>query len=176
MKILHKIIGLTILSLLLYGCSAFTKFYINMEEEIIVSPGMGVNIPFTSSTPPFPTQSAVAFQNNNTNANLLESCKLDQLRAEIISPDNYDFSFLNSAEIFISAGTLPEVKVAYINNIPEDVGNTITFQTTNVELVDYIKNDQMIIRIATIQDKVTFQEVRARLYSRFFVDAKILGM
>ncbi|MCX7744391.1 MAG: hypothetical protein N2167_07495 [Flavobacteriales bacterium] len=176
MKLLQQIIGLTTLVILLNGCSAFTKFYINLEEDITVSPGLGINIPFTSSTPPFPTQSAVAFQNNNTNADLLESCKLDQLRAEIISPDNYDFSFLNSAEIFISTATLPEVKVAYINNIPEDVGSIITFQTTNAELVEYIKNDQMIIRISTIQDKTTLQEVRARLYSRFFVDAKILGM
>lgn len=65
-------------------CSALTKFYLNYTEETTICTGLGNYIPFTSSIPVFPTQSAIAFQNNNTNADMLEGCKLVELIAELI--------------------------------------------------------------------------------------------
>lgn len=35
---------------------------------------------------------------------------------------------------------------------------------TNAELIEYIKKDQLVLRIATIQDKITIHEVRAKMY------------
>lgn len=163
------------LGFLSYGCSNLTKFNLYYSQEITVSPGLGIGVPFTSSTPPFPTQSTIQFENNNTNANLVESCKLVELVAQITQPANYDFSFLNQAEIFISAPYMQEVKVAQIYNIPDDVGNELEFETTNVELLEYIKKDQLEIRISTVQDKVTLEEVKAKINMKFLVDAKILG-
>lgn len=159
-----------------YSCSNLTKFNLYYSQEITVSPGMGIGVPFTSSTPPFPTQSTTQFENNNTNADLIESCKLVELIAQITQPANYDFSFLNQAEIFVSAPYLQEVKVAQIYNIPDNVGKELKFETTNVELLEYIKKEQLQIRIATVQDKITLEEVKAMVNMKFLVDAKILGL
>ena len=164
-----------IIFLLVSGCSKLTQFYLNYSQNITISPGLGIGIPFTTSTPPFPTESTVAFENNNTQANLVESCKLKEIQAEITQPTNYDFSFLNQIDVFLSATSLPEIKIAYSYNISENIGKKLTLETTDVELKEYIKKDQLSIRISTVQDKVTLEEVKAKLDCKFFIDAKILG-
>ncbi|MBE2247647.1 MAG: hypothetical protein IAE67_10350 [Candidatus Competibacteraceae bacterium] len=158
------------------GCSALTHFTLHYDEEITISPGLGIGIPYTSATPSFPTNTAIPFQNNNTNKDLLEGCRLSSMRAELLTPDGYDFSFLNTIEVFLSAPLMAEVKIAFANDIPETIGTELVFSMTNEELVEYIKQDNLIIRITTTQDKITTQEVKAQLYMSFFVDANILGM
>lgn len=161
---------------LLSGCSALTKFYINYAQDFTLNPGLPIATPLNFTTPQFPTNTAYVFEANNTNKDLLEGCKLVQLYTEIIDPASEDFSFLNSARLYLSAPSLPEVEIAFNDAIPNDVGATLQFDETEAELIEYIKQDYLILRLATTNDEVTTQEIKVRAHLRFFVDAKILGM
>lgn len=177
MKRIRTSLALAIpLAILLFsGCSALTRFYVTYTQEFVLQPGLGTGTPLSFSTPAFPTNSVQVFQVNNTSAELLEGCKLVEITGTITNPAGEDFSFLNSVHVYISAVGLPEVEIAYRDNIPDTVGNTLSLQPTEVELVEYIKQETIIIRMQTINDEVTLNQVTVSLFTRFFIDAEILG-
>lgn len=171
----RKFIFIVSIILIFSGCSALTKFYVNYAQVFTINPGLPLAVPLNFTTPEFPTNSAYVFEVNNTNKDLIESCKLVNLYTEIVSPDGEDFSFLNSASIYLSAPLLPEVEVASVSNLSDTPGSTIQFQESEAELMEYIKQDKMILRLSTTHDEITTQEIQIRAHMRFFVDAKILG-
>lgn len=127
-------------------------------------------------TPDITTNSEQVFSNNNTKSNLLEKVLLKSIKLTITSPTGKTFDFLKSADVFISADGLDEIKVASINDIDDAVGNSINMVTTNDDLKEYLKKDKIKIRVGTTTDKIVTENVTIKTDAIFFVDAKILGI
>lgn len=102
---------------MLSGCKKldeYTMFNMPYSENI--------TIPFSPETE---TNSESTFEINNTRKDLIEEIKLKKLELNIQSPENEDYSFLESISVFLSADDLPEIKVAYNENVSETTTNTL---------------------------------------------------
>lgn len=153
-----------------------TKFEIEYSQRATIPSSTGVNLPFDVFTPEMETNSESKFAVNDTRKDLIEEINLTELELIIISPDNADFSFLNSIEVFISAENLEEIQIASLNEVPENVGNKITLNTSDIDLKEYIKKDEFSLRLKTVTDELISTDHELEVNSTFFVDAKILGI
>ena len=164
---------------ILGGCSKIdelTKFNMDYDQTVILPSSTGVNLPFDMFTPDTETNSETEFSVNDTRKDLIEEIKLTKLELRITSPSEADFSFLNSIEVFLSAEGLDEIKIAYLNEVQDNVGNDLSLDTSDVDLKEYIKKDKFYLRLNTVTDEVMGQDHEIEVKSTFFVDAKILGI
>jgi hypothetical protein len=106
----------------------------------------------------------------------VEEIKLEQLTLKIIDPADADFSFLESIEIYISAEGLEELLVAWKYDIEESVGSSLFLETSDDDLTSFIVQDEFTLKFTTVTDKVILSDHTIEVQSRFFVDAKILGI
>ncbi|TLP82647.1 hypothetical protein [Maribacter sp. ACAM166] len=153
-----------------------TKFDIEYSQQATIPSSTGINLPFDVFTPEMETNSESKFSVNDTRKDLIEEITLTELELVIISPDNADFSFLNSIEVYISADDLEEIKIAFLDDVPENSGNKITLNTSDIDLKEYIKKDEFILRLNTVTDELISTDHELEVNSTFFVDAKILGL
>ncbi len=163
----------------LLGCDkvdSLTQFDMNYEESIVIPASTGINLPFDLFTPDMETDSESEFAVNNTKKNLIEEIVLKKLGLSITAPENGDFSFLKSIEIYISAEDLQEIKIAWNENIPENAGRELELETSDNDLKEYIKKDSYKLRLHTVTDKVLASDYHIDVRSVFRVDAKILGI
>ncbi len=164
--------------LLLSSCDALdslTQFNMDMSEEVTIDPTIPINVPFDIPTPQITLNTEKTFELNNTKKNLVQEIKLKNLSMTVTSPTGEDFSILNSIEIYIAADSLPEEKIAYLDNIPDSVSK-IDLNTVPIDLKDYILKDNFNLRIKTKTDEVNTREYKIKLDARFWVNARILGI
>lgn len=153
-----------------------TKFDVEYSQRVTIPSSTGINLPFDIFTPEMETNSESKFAINDTRKDLIEEIILTELELIIISPDNADFSFLNSIEVYISADGLEEIQIAFLNEVPEDSGNRILLDTADTDLQEYIKKDEFSLRLNTVTDELISSDHELEVNSTFFVDAKILGI
>jgi len=153
-----------------------TKFDMEYSQRATIPSSTGANLPFDIFTPDMETNSESKFAVNDTRKDLIEEITLTELEMVIISPDNADFSFLNSIEIFISAEDLEEIQIASLDEVPDDAGNVLLLNTSDADLKEYIKKDEFSLRLNTVTDELISTDHELEVNSTFFVDAKILGL
>jgi hypothetical protein len=134
------------------------------------------NIPYDIYTPKFATNSAKYFNDNNTSQDLIQGCVVKSMVGYVLQPSDEDFSFISSIRIFLVAKNLSEVELAYKNDIPENVGDTLNFDVQNIELLEYIKQDSLGLRVQVFTDRVNTAALNTKIKAQFLVDAKILGI
>ncbi|WP_439881060.1 hypothetical protein ACSX1A_18180 [Pontibacter sp. MBLB2868] len=155
------------------SCKQFDEllsFHIEEEQtiEIPASPVIGQVVPVTPIT--VDTNSSEEFKNNKTRAELVKDVVLNKLELNITSPQGENFNFLKKVEIYISAEGKGETKVAYLDEVPQDV-STITLKTTNSKLDQYIKGDTYTISTRATLAKAVAQKVTINAKMRFKVTA-----
>jgi len=153
-----------------------TKFDMEYSQRATIPSSAGIDLPFDVFTPEIETNSESTFEVNDTRKDLIEEIKLTELELVIISPDGADFSFLNSIEVYISADGLEEIKIAYLEEVPDDAGSVVTLDTADTDLKEYIKSDEFSLRLNTVTDELMSTDHELEVNSTFFVDAKILGL
>ncbi len=168
-------IGLVLLSLGCKKIDQFTQFNIEYNESVVVPSSTGINLPFNILAPDVETNSESTFAINDTRKDLIESILLTQLDLTLTAPSNEDFSFLKSVEIFISSDGLSETRIAWQENIQDNVGNVLNLVVGNDDLKEYIKKEKFALRIRTVIDEILSSDHHIDVHSVFFVDAKILG-
>jgi hypothetical protein len=161
----------------------YTQFYLDYNTEIEI-PAVGLlGLPLIEInnlfSRPTQTNSATTFSNNNTRTDLIESIKIEAITLSFIEPQNADFDFLESIEIFISSDSLNEVKIAERQNIP--FGLTILTLEINEnisdeQLAEYIKAESYTLRSAATFRRETNETRRLNVASRFFIDAKLFNI
>jgi len=180
MKKAINIILLVIASLLLISCrkDAFdelTHFTFETDYVVKVPASPIASIPVDIVTPPIATHSNVLFTANNTRADMVEKISLTALDLTVKTPEGGNLTFLKSVAIYAMAEGLPEVKVAYKDNVPEDVGGKLDLDVTGVELKQYFTKEKYTLRISVTTDQVITQDYGVNAHGVFFVDAKVLG-
>lgn len=164
---------------LLTGCSKIdelTKFNMDYNQSVTIPSSAGINLPFDLFTPDTETNSSSEFEVNDTRKDLIEEIKLTKLELIIKTPNDADFSFLKSIEVYISAEGLDEIKIANYDDVPENTGNILSLETSDMDLKEYIKKDKFNLRLNTVTDEVISQDYELDVNSTFFVDAKIFGI
>jgi len=153
-----------------------TQFDMDYNETISIASTIGINLPFNLITPNITTNSQETFAINDTRKDLIENIQLTQMRLNLFSPVGEDFSFLKSIEIYIGAEGLSEIKVAWIKDIDNSIGNTLHLSTSSSNLKEYIKKDEFYLNVTSVTDELILSDHEMEVLSTFFVDAKILGI
>lgn len=162
------------LSILISSCKKeIGTFKINNESEAVI-PATTSLFPFSILAPETENNATVEFENNNTKADFINSIKLNELKISVIAPSGEDFSFLKSIEVFISSTNNAEQKVAFKDNIPSTVGSELTCDIVDLDLKEYIKDDKLKIRVATITDETIPEDVKIKINSVYLVKAKLI--
>ena len=173
-----RIIIISIALIALGACKKIdklTQFNMEYTESVTIPSSAGIDLPFNVFTPDVQTNSESTFDVNDTRKDLIEEILLNQLDLTLSSPSNADFSFLKSIEIYLSADGLSEIKVAWKDDIPNNVGKYIELETSSKDLKEYIKKDEFKLRVNTVTDELLATDHEIDIHSVFFVDAKILG-
>lgn len=163
----------------LISCSEIdelTKFTMDYDSSMTIPSSTGINLPFVLNTPQMETNSESEFESNNTHKDLIEDIRLRVLDLTIVSPDNEDFSFLESISIYIVADGLEELEIAFNENVAETAGKVLKLQTMDVDIKEYIKKDKFSLKVQAVTDEVIASDYKIDIHSEFFVDAKILGI
>ena len=145
-------------------------FYINQDEEIVIKSYFPVGTVAPISPIPVTTNSSEDFKNNKTRAELVKDVSLSKLELVITDPQTENFNFLKKIEIYISAEGKNEVKIAYLEEIPQNV-NTITLNSTNAKLDEYITGDSYTIGTRATLVKAVTNDVTIKANMRFKVTA-----
>ncbi|UXP30654.1 hypothetical protein N6H18_09835 [Reichenbachiella agarivorans] len=174
----NSILSLTIFSILLIACDKLdklTQFNMKYTESVTIQSSTIIGIPISLNTPSIESNSESTFAGNNTKKELIEEIRLDQMDLTVTSPADGTFSFLESATLYISADGLDEIEIAYLEEVPEDAGSSISLDVTGVDLKEYLLQDSFQLRMKSSTDETIASDHQIEIYSVFFVDAKILG-
>jgi hypothetical protein len=177
MKVFFIIIGLAIF-VLSNSCKKIdelTKFEMEYDATVVIPSSSGINLPFNVYSPSVSSNAEATFEINDTRKDLIEEILLKEMVLRVDAPNGGDFGFLESVEIFINAQDLDELKIAWYYNVPDSQGNTLDIFTTAEDLKEYIKKDSFTLRVNTVTDEIVTSDYHINIFSRFFVDAKILG-
>ena len=101
---------------------------------------------------------------------------MKQIKLEISDPIDGDFSFLESIKIYISSENLEEKLIAWNEAVDPEAGNIIILETSNDDLQEYVKNDQIALRVNAVTDKLLLTDYTIDINSIFTIDARILGI
>lgn len=168
------------LLLLLSGCISvgckkkLTQFYIDYTAQATVPATVTTFLPFSVNTPALETNSTYEFESNNTRKDHIRSIYLKNLELNIVSPNGETFSFVNTIELFISSPGLSEKRVAYLDSIPNNVGNALSLSLENTDLQEYIKSETYELRLKVISDETIPQDVQIDIHTSFLVDAQLI--
>ncbi|MFC4634290.1 hypothetical protein ACFO3O_10250 [Dokdonia ponticola] len=174
-----KLLAIIFISGFLNSCDVvdeLTKFDLTYDTNIIIESSTVLDLPINIISPEVETNSEQEFDNNNTRVDLVESIKLRRLKMEIITPDEGDFNFLNEIRIFIRADGFEEILIASAITIPENNSKTLELDIENIELLDYVRQENYTLRTETITDEVISENHQINIETVFRVDAKILGI
>jgi hypothetical protein len=152
-----------------------TMFDIDFTSSVTIPSSSGINLPLDILTPDIETNSESTFAVNNTQKELIEEITLKTMDLEIQSPGGADFKFLKSIEIYLNATDLPEIRIAWDENVSDGIGPNLELETTAKDLKEYIKKDKFNLRVYTVTDETINQDHEILVNSVFHVDAKILG-
>lgn len=153
-----------------------TEFDLNYSSSVTIEKSTGLDLPVTLLTPDMETNSESEFAVNDTRKDMVEEIILTGLDMTITSPDGQTFSFLESITVYIAADDLPEVEVASQTNVSASTGGKLSLETTGQNMKDYIVKDKFNLRVETVTDEALSQDTDIEIDSRFFVNARVLGL
>ena len=148
----------------------------DFNNEIVIPSSTGISLPINLLTPEVETNSESTFEVNDTRKDLIEEIRLTSLILTLNAPNNADFSFLESISVYMNAQDLPEVEIAWEDDVPDNAGNQISLNVSNEDFKEYIKKDEFSLRVNTITDEILTSDHQIDIASSFFIDAKILGL
>ena len=152
-----------------------TEFNMNYSSSVTIQKSTSLNLP-ALITPDMKTNSESEFAVNNTRKDMVEEIMLTGLDMTITSPDGQTFSFLKSIKVFIVAEDLPEIQVAYQEVVGSNADDKLSLETTGEDLKEYIIKDKFSLRVETVTDETLPQDTKIKIDSRFFVNARVLGL
>ncbi len=176
---MKKILILSAILLSFVACdklSEYTKFDLKYNTSVTIPSTFGMNIPFTVYTPSVTTNTESQFSLNNTRTDLIEEVTLKSVILTITDPEGSDFSFLKSIEVYLSADSLDEIKIASREGITNDVGDTLHLVTEPDDLQAYIKKESFTLSVKTVTDEMLSHDYTIDIDAVFGVDARILGL
>ena len=151
----------------------FTQFEMEYKQTVTIPASSGIDLPINLTTPEQETNASSTFESNDTRKDLIEEIKLITLSLTVLNPSDADFSFLKEIEIFLDAEGLDEERIAWRENIPDDVGSMLDLEVSDQDLQEYIKKSNYTLRVRTVTEEALNEDHDIEVRSVFFVDAKL---
>jgi hypothetical protein len=171
------IASLAMLSLLFVQCDELeklTQFDIPYETQFTIPATLGIGLPLDLPTPDINTNIDTELTAETTRPDLIEEIILKEMKMTVTAPNGEDFSFLESISIFINGDSLPELRLAYLENIPSDPGEVITLTKSEEDIKDYILNEKFSLRTSVTTDEAVAQDTDVKVEMIFHVDANLI--
>lgn len=178
---MRKIAAISLLLLISFGAYSckeldeFTKFNLDYTAKVTVPSTSVVNLPIDLLTPDITTNYEDQFSNNDTRTDLVEEINLTAMDITAKVPQGSNLDFLKSIEVFISADGLDEIEIASKKDIPDGL-TKLDLDYSGVNLKDYVTKNTIKLRVKTVTDKAIGQDRELEVFTRFRVNAKILGV
>ncbi len=170
-----KFSALLFLLVVVFSCKEIDKlltFEMENSQTIKLDSGFPLNSSVVSLPVDITTNSEDEFKNNNTQAEFVKDITLKEFKLTITDPPSQDFSFLKNAYVYIALpDNTEEVLLAYREDIPDTIGNTMELTSTNVKLDKYVKAPSFKIRTATTFDKSVTSAITLQADMKFKVTA-----
>ncbi len=172
-----KHLSLFLLIIGIFSCNSvdkLTQFDLPYTTKTTIPSVIGIDLPFNLPTPAIKTNVENTYSINNTKKDLVEAINLKSLELTLSGDD--DFNFLKSIKIFINAEGLDELEIATKSNIDKDIQTLELDVHDDVNLMDYIHQDNFKLKVQPVTKKVLFHDVDLGINAVFHVNAKILGV
>ncbi len=152
-----------------------TSFNLQYNAEVTIPSSIGIDLPVDLLTPPVNTNAESEFKSHKTTKDLVKEIYLEKVDIAVTSPPNRDLSFLKSIHVYIKADGLPELLLAFSEDIPDNVGTSLSLETAGDDFKAYIKKDSYSLRVKAVTDKLISQDVDLDVNSRFKVVAGLVN-
>lgn len=145
-------------------------FSIDHSTQATIRGNSPIEVPIGILTPEITTNSEQHFKNNDTRKEYVKDIILNKLDVSINEPENQTFSFLKEVYIYISADSYEELQIAHSTDIPENA-KSISLETTNKNLDNYVKSDEYKLRVEAVTREVIANDVIVDIDITFTVTA-----
>lgn len=162
----------------IYSCSKLdelTHFKVNLEQQVTIPATTVVSVPLDITTPAIETNYELAYSNNNTSIDLIESVKLNSMSMTVKSPSGSNFDYLSSLRLYLVADGLDRVMFASATDIPDGLSE-LDMTIEDIDFKPYFESGSFRIQIKAETDKVISQSQEIDLLMQIGIDAKILGV
>jgi hypothetical protein len=149
------------------------RFKINNETRFTVPSVIGLNIPTPLPTPDVTTNASQTFKNNNTDIKKVKDIRLELLVLSITNPAGATFAPVKSVRLYISAPGVEEKLLASKENIPTDVGSTLSLDVTGEKMDDFVKRESFQVRTEVVTRQAVFQDTDVTAKMTFGVTANL---
>ena len=153
--------------------SDLLRFKINNETSFTMPSTIGVNVPTPLPTPDVTTNASQTFKNNNTDINKVKDIRLETLVLSITNPTNATFAPVKSVRLYISAPGVEEKLLASKENVPTNVGNTLSLDVTGEKMDAFVKRESFQLRTEVVTRQAMFQDTDVTAKMIFGVTANL---
>lgn len=171
----YKLLSFSLLIVVLFctSCKKLLTFNVDYTTYVSIPPQTIINSPFSFFSPEVETNSSAKFESEGTNTENVKTIYLTQLKLSISSPQDANFDFISEIQIFIKAPDLEEKLIAEKKSIPKEQLTTLYCEVKGVELKEYISKEYFELRIRTVSDQPSTQEITIKADQIYSVEAKL---
>jgi hypothetical protein len=161
----------------LAGCetlNSLIQFNLPLEFKVVVPSTLNVGLPIDVLTPDIESNATARFETEGTRADLVESATLTEMTLQLVLPAGEDFSFLEQIDVYISADGVGEALMATSGQVAVNAGSTLSLNCTDLDLKAYLISETFDVRIRTVTDELTTQDMEVDVDCVFRIDAELI--
>ncbi|MCB9232355.1 MAG: hypothetical protein H6581_11870 [Bacteroidia bacterium] len=136
-----------------------------------VPPAISLNLPFDLPIIPVNTSVNQSIDNLNPLIDLVRDIYLNEMVMTITTPGE-KFDFLKHIALYARATGEPDLLMAKYDNVPSNIGNTLTLTPVPNKLDNYLKSD-FSLRVEVTVDKVFFNPIEVK--SNMLMDVTLIN-
>ena len=158
------------------GCdmlSELTKIDLPLSQSITIPQATPKNVETVITTPDVETGIESILASYNVTTDLIQSVSFKEMK---LTSTTGDMTFLKNLEIWISAEGLDDKKIAWVTDVPETTGTSITLTVSNDDLQTFILKDKFKLKFKTTTDKDLTANQDITIDMKFTIDLKVLGL
>ncbi len=152
-----------------------TQFEMAYTQSFTIEAGTPLDVPFQLITPSIETDYQEIYSQYDTRPDKIEEIKLRKVDFTITSPSEGSFNFLESIALSISTSDLEKTDIASKSAIGDMNENSISLETADVNLKDYLSVNEFNLNLDVVTDEVLSEDYVIDIHTVFFVDARVLG-
>ncbi len=174
---MRKILFFGLLLISLFACEKLEKyaqFSVQAKTTFEVPADADVQTPIVLDSQSLNLDQQV-FEDFNTSTSLINKATIKDIKLKIINPQNANFNFLTDVELYIKTDNLPEIRIAWLNNIRNSNTQSLNLEHLPDNLSEYLKSEQVKINLVLLNDEVLTQPVQVEVNASFNIKAEVLG-
>lgn len=118
-----------------------------------------------------PTHTKEEFEFHRTCGELVQGIMPREVMLRIISPHGQSFRFVQSIEVYMQTASLPDVKVAYLTEVSEEIDSELVLVPIEQNLTAYLCSEKIRLKVAMVSDEAIPEKIHINLATRFKVHA-----